>query len=157
MKLKIDVVGLSYSPDRDRLVYEIVRIVYDKLQDIRRELHVILVTDEKGGEKYASRAAISLRRYGIEPTSVEKIDPVDCPYSCICDNGKPECGAIAEHEVYAAPCVCHGDDWLLMAKCCCSSFSQGVCVNFSRSPGCKCIKGEDVTECFILFKCPEGI
>lgn len=155
MKLKINVVGLSYSPNRDRLVYEIGRIIYDKLHDVRRGLHVVLITDEKGGEKYASRAATSLRRYGKGPTSIERIDPVDCPYSCICVNGRPECGGVAEHEVYAAPCVCHGGDWLLMAKCCCGNFRQGVCVDFSEPAGCKCIRGEDVAECFVLFKCPE--
>ena len=44
---------------------------------MRRGLHVVLITDEKGGDKYASRAATSLRRYGIEPTSIERIDPAD--------------------------------------------------------------------------------
>ncbi|MEM0464486.1 hypothetical protein [Pyrobaculum sp.] len=155
MRLKVDVVGLSYSPNRDHLVYEIAKIVYDKLRDVRKELHVILITDKKGGDKYVSRATTSLRTYGIEPT-VKEVNPVDCPYSCICDNGKPECGVVAEHEVYAAPCVCDGDDWLLMAKCCCGNFRQGVCADFGGPPGCKCIEGENVAECFILFRCPKG-
>ena len=151
MRLLIDAVGIAHYSNCISIAYAIGKIVYEK---VGRGLDIILITDEKDGDRYIGKVAQCLRQTSLRVSYTEKIGETKCPYTCICDDKHPKCGKVKEHEVYAAPCRCDDDDWLLMAKCCCGHFRQGVCADFSNPPGCRRLDGESVEGCFLLFKCP---
>ena len=151
-RLVIDAVGLS-TADCAAVAPELIKIYYERGFDIGE---IILATDHRGGDRYVAHAANCLRQAQLPQSTTGPlyIKEAPCSYTCICRNHVPTCGRAEEHEVYAAPCQCESGDWLLMAKCCCGEFRQGICTDHDP-PDCRCInEGVDVARCFKLFKCP---